>query len=753
MLAFATAPAGAAAQEELAERAAKLLEQRCMVCHGCYDAPCQLKLEARAGLERGANKTLVYDAARLKAAEMSRLFIDADSVEGWREKGFFPVLDPNQPERGLAYRMLALKQAHPLPPSGRMPKGFDFSLDREQQCAKPEEFDSFSEKYPLWGMPFGLPGLDAQEHQSMLDWLQAGAPALPLAPLSPPEQAALDEWEQFLNGASNKQRLMARYIFEHLFLGDIYFGDGERPAWFRMVRSTTPPGEPLRVIPSRRPFDDPGAKAFYYRFMRMPQTPLMKNHMPYRLDATRLQRYRELFLEPEYSVDRLPGYEPKIAANPFRSFKAIPALSRYRFMLDEAQFTIMNFIKGPVCRGSVALNVIDDRFWVMFVDPDFHAGTSDESFLEQEAKIMRLPTVRTGTAIDLVMWHRYAKDAMEYRLRRAAFLEQELGSEHREITLESIWDGDGENPNAALTVLRHYDSATVVKGFVGDTPKTAWVVGYPLLERIHYLLVANYDVYGALSHQLESRLYMDFLRMEGESSFLAFMPEDKRADILRHWYRDAPDSVQEYFGGLDKTYDIPTSISYDSDDPKAELLRKVQARVPGADAPRWDFRRSASAELVEIFSGMQRNVGRHNSFFPQVTYLNVVGENTDQVYSLVRDSGYSNIAQLFEEHERRLPDEDAMTVVPGFLGAYPNFFLIVHEKEMPAFAREVAGLKSAQDYQALVARWGVNRTDPWFWRVSDKFHRLIAEQQPLEGGLLDYNRYRVGGIPADRKSK
>ena len=85
-----------------------------------------------------------------------------------------------------------------------------------------------------------------------------------------------------------------------------------------------------------------------------------------------------------------------------------------------------------------------------------------------------------------------------------------------------IWDGDGRNDNAGLTIFRHFDSASVVKGMVGGSPKTAWVIGYPLLERIHYLLVADYDVYGNVGHQLNSRLYMDFLRMEGEFNFLSF---------------------------------------------------------------------------------------------------------------------------------------------------------------------------------------------------------------------------------------
>ena len=43
---------------------------------------------------------------------------------------------------------------------------------------------------------------------------------------------------------------------------------------------------------------------------------------------------------------------------------------RYRFMLDDARFFVEGFIKGPVCRGQVALNVINDHFFVAFFDPD-----------------------------------------------------------------------------------------------------------------------------------------------------------------------------------------------------------------------------------------------------------------------------------------------------------------------------------------------------------------------------------------------
>ena len=41
-----------------------ILQRRCVVCHGCYDAPCQLKLSAWQGVARGASGENVYDTER-----------------------------------------------------------------------------------------------------------------------------------------------------------------------------------------------------------------------------------------------------------------------------------------------------------------------------------------------------------------------------------------------------------------------------------------------------------------------------------------------------------------------------------------------------------------------------------------------------------------------------------------------------------------------------------------------------------------
>ncbi|MCA1607509.1 MAG: fatty acid cis/trans isomerase [Acidobacteria bacterium] len=62
--------------------------------------------------------------------------------------------------------------------------------------------------------------------------------------------------------------------------------------------------------------------------------------MPYALNAERLQRLKAWFVDAAYRVTALPSYVPEQAANPFLTFKDISVSSRYRSMLDEAQYTI-----------------------------------------------------------------------------------------------------------------------------------------------------------------------------------------------------------------------------------------------------------------------------------------------------------------------------------------------------------------------------------------------------------------------------
>lgn len=720
-----------------------LLEKRCVVCHGCYDAPCQLKLSAFEGIARGVSKQQVYNTDRLVAAQPTRLFEDANTVVEWRELGFTPVLnerentaEANVQGSSLA-QMLLLKQAHPLPDEAILPDSFDFSLDRKQQCAPIEKFEHFGQAFPLWGMPYGLPGLNSDEQSILLGWIAQGAPYQPRNRVTPELQAQIDIWERFFNGDSLKSRLTARYLYEHLFLAHLYFGgqDGA-PVYFELVRSSTPPGQAPERIATRVPIADPHVDRVYYRLLPVRETITIKNHLPYRLDEQRLNLWNALFIDADYTVSSLPSYDPDVASNPFVTFADIPAESRYRFLLSEAQFTIMGFIKGPVCRGQVALDVINDYFWVFFTDPGAHFAGEENPAIADALKKMRLPAA-SGSNERLLAWLNFAAQEKKYREAKYKVLNDPAVSAPLNINL--VWDGQGSDPNAALTVFRHFDNATVIKGLVGDRPQTAWVINYPLLERIHYLLVSGYDVFGNVGHQLNTRIYMDFLRMEGENNFLALLPAQARLAVHKYWYRGAVSQLEDYLNWNRGQFKRQTAIAFKTSEPLPELYAMLKRHTAAAE-------NSVALPYVHLPKGP---LGKLNTFegapleyLPEASFLWVDegGSAKPQFYTLVRHTAYTNISHLFGDNSRRLPAEDRMSVVPGLLGAYPNAFLRVNKKELANFASQIRGMQGEKDYRVLLDQYGVRRSNPEFWRYSDTLHEAHRAAQPIAGGLFDFDR-------------
>ncbi|HEY7773456.1 MAG TPA: fatty acid cis/trans isomerase [Marinagarivorans sp.] len=720
-----------------------ILDSRCVVCHACYDAPCQLKMTAIEGIERGASKKSVYNLARPLPAEPSRLFVDASTTQQWREKDFFPVLNEREQtpvansQAGVMYQMLSLKQQHPLPPSAILSDEFTLGTSRENACPSIEEFEDFADKNPLWGMPYGTPALAPQENRKLMAWLAQGALYTPRASIPEATKKHIAQWEAFLNQPSNKARLMARYLYEHLYLAHLYFSDIDDKTFFTLVRSLTPPGQKVEPIATRRPYDSPGSAQFYYRLVPERETVVVKTHMPYALNQERKDNWQAWFLDADYTVTALPSYKPEEAGNPFLTFRQMPTESRYRFLLDEAQFTIMNFIKGPVCRGQVAVNVIRDHFWVVFVDPSINKAEQYSDFLAENYQDFKMPNTEGDIYLPLSTWHKYADKQLKHLAKRDKLL-SEFGPYLAERDLDLIWDGDGENANAGLTIFRHFDSASVQQGLVGGVPKTAWVIDYSLLERIYYLLVAGYDVYGNVGHQLLSRIYMDFLRMEGEATFLYFLPPEVRAREREDWYQGAEEKAQEYlsFPSLEQ---MKTSvIHYATDNPKEELFRRIKKRL----APAYDGGRGQPVK--DVSGDMHAEVapwkGSAVQYLAEMSILEVKAAAGSNYYSLFKNNGHKNVSTMFKEQENLLPSEHSISLLEGIAGSYPNAFFSLTEAELPVFFAAAKALSSQDDYRELVDRFGVRRTADNFWAFSDRLHRHYRETAPIWAGMLDYNR-------------
>ncbi|WP_341852631.1 fatty acid cis/trans isomerase [Vibrio vulnificus] len=725
-----------------------IIENRCVVCHACYDAPCQLKLSSVEGIDRGASKTLVYQGTRLTATAPTRLFEDAQTTQEWRDAGFHPVLNERAQtsvaniDAGLIARLLQQKERHPLPQQDQL-EGFDFSIDREQTCPTIEEFDQYERTNPSWGMPFGMPNLSAKEHQTLMAWLENGAIMNDHIPLTREQAAEITRYEQMFNKSSRKNQLAARYIYEHLFLSHLYFSELEgEPRFFTMVRSSTPPGEPAQRIVTRRPYDDPGVERVYYRIIPEQGTIVDKTHMPFALNSQRMKDWKAWFIDADYVVEQLPSYDPEIAANPMSAFIDLPVKARFKFMLDNAQNTIMAYIKGPVCRGQLALNVINDRFWVFFLDPDKADIPEVNEFYRSQADNLKLPGELESNTLPVTNWVKYSTQQARYLEAKSEFINHWFKN-GTHLNTDIIWDGNGTNPNAALTVFRHFDSASVVQGLVGEKPKTAWVLDYALLERIHYLLVAGFDVYGNFGHQLITRMFMDFLRLEGESNFIALLPADMRHQEQSSWYQQQNRQLSDFLQRNVAPFSQPTSVVYKTDDPKSELFDILRRQVSPILNARYEIVDTGmSVKNEALLKSLNLVKGEKLLPIPQITMLMVKADTgKEQLYTLLHNNAHLNISSLFNEEKNRDPANDSLTIVRGVVGSYPAAFFSLNENQVAEFVQIITSMESEQDYAKLLDKFAIRRSSTNFWSFSDKVHAWYRNDQPIEFGLLDYNRF------------
>ncbi|KAB0292063.1 fatty acid cis/trans isomerase [Vibrio fortis] len=742
------APVVSAQAQHFINEVKPIIDNRCVVCHACYDAPCQLKMSSVEGIDRGASKALVYQGTRLTASAPTRLFEDALTTQEWRDADFHPVLNERMQnstanlDAGLVARMLIQKENHPLPDQKQL-EGFDFAVDRDQQCPTIEEYAQYERDYPTWGMPYGMPNLDKGEYATLMSWLENGAIMNAHIPLTEDEQALVDTYESFLNKSARKSQLSARYIYEHLFLSHLYFSELEGPTrFFTLVRSATPPGQPVQRITTRRPYDDPEVPRVYYRIIPEQGTIVDKTHMPFALNEKRLQDWTTWFVNTPYIVRELPSYEVDVAANPMTAFEDLPVNSRFKFMLDNAQNTIMAYIKGPVCRGQLALNVINDRFWVVFVDPDKADLPEINDFYASQKDNLKLPGELESNTLPVTNWVKYSKQQARYLEGKSEFTNKWF-KDGENLTMNVIWDGGGTNPNAALTVFRHFDSASVVQGLVGTQPKTAWVLDYALLERIHYLLVAGFDVYGNFGHQLMTRMFMDFLRLEGESNFLTLLPKDVRHEEHSSWYQNQNTQLSDFLQRNIAPFDQPSSVVYKTDNPKAELFDMLEEKLKPILNDRYKIVDTGFEPKHEaLLQQVDTIKGAGLQHVPQLVMMMIKAQDgEEQLFTMIHNNSHTNISSLFNEESNRDYQNDDLTLVRGVVGSYPAAFLELDEAEIPQLVSMLQTIETEEDYVALLDKFAVRRSSSDFWPFSDRVHQWYQQNQPIEFGLLDYNRF------------
>lgn len=726
-----------------------IFTEKCVACHACNDAACQLNLGSAEGAQRGGSKVPVYQGERSTAVDTTRLFYDASTEEGWRKKGFYSVLDNQGSQAALMARMLELGHKTSIEPNAKLPDEIVLGLNRTNMCPLPQEFDAYAGAHPKEGMPLAVTGLTDQQYQTLQRWLSAGAP-VETTSIQPnrAEASQIAQWEALLNRPGASEALAGRWLYEHLFLAHVYFEGGEPGHFFQWVRSRTPSGKAVDIIASRRPNDPPGSE-FYYRLVPVNGVIVHKTHITYPMGPHKLERVKQLFYSGDWQVAALPGYGPQRRANPFETFEAIPAAARYQFMLDNAEYFVRTFIRGPVCRGQIATDVIRDNFWALFQDPSQDLYVTDARYRGEATPLLAMPGQIDDVGSVLSLWRSYRDKRNDYeRLRRDAYAHM------APPTWSTLWMG---NDNALLSIFRHFDSASVTKGLIGDVPLTLWLFDYPLLERTYYQLAVNFDVFGNVSHQLQTRLYFDLIRNGAEVNFLRLMPAGKRGEILDDWYQNSG-KIKMWMDYQDIDTSTESALNLDKHHATRDFGLKLLQRTTGLNAAPDPINRCVSAycsrpDQPEVFRNAEQSLSRLVSRpaaglkvigqLPEATMLRIEApDGQRQVYSLLRNRAHSNVAFLLGEAYRYQPGLDTLTLYPGVLSSYPNFMFNVKTEDVPEFVEDLEAARDDQGkFERIVQRWGIRRSHPQFWRYFHDLSSYIKETQPIETGVLDMNRY------------
>ena len=735
-----------------------ILNKKCLACHACYDAPCQLKMETGEALLRGASKVDVYDGARLSEIPPTRLGIDAQTVNDWRKLGFFPIINAyhdnkENPNTALMQKMLDLGHNNPLPANTPIPAQIDIGLSRVNTCPSPKQFKQYSEDHPNEGMPLAVTGLTSKEYKTLSTWLTEGAQIenKPLV-LSNKEQQLISQWETWLNRENTKAKLVSRYIYEHLFLAHLYFDKTQpTPTFFKLIRSLNPPGEPAIPVKTIRP-NDAIDKPFFYRLQTVTGTIVHKTHIIYPFAKNRIDEYQQLFFKETWAAKKLPGYSEKEKTNPFITFAAIPAKTRYQFLLNDPVFFIRNFIRGPVCRGQIATDVIRDQFWVMFENPLDERYINNEKYRHKVNPLLSVPGSNSKLS-------ELGSEWFEHKEMRNNYIEirQKEYSQHfpKGAKLSHIWSGQHKNSGSFQTIFRHHDSASVEQGWHGGIPLTSWLVDYPLLERTIYELVVGFNVFGNLSHQIQTRLYFDLVRNEGEVNFLRLLPPHSRDAIYQNWYQGAG-QIAAMLNYHELDTQTASNIAFQSKKPYSELLELIMEKHPEQTQRNDMINRcykncqiksndTAAAvinkKLQALASTPAKNLPVIN-WLPEISFLSINMPNGEKLaYTLLRNRIHSNVAFMLGESLRYQEELDTLTIMPTLVGSYPNLIFHVDYSQLDMFIKRMSVVDSDSDFEKVIERWAARRMNTDFWEHFHSFKHYMVKHKPLEAGVYDLNRY------------
>jgi hypothetical protein len=187
---------------------------------------------------------------------------------------------------------------------------------------------------------------------------------------------------------------------------------------------------------------------------------------------------------------------------------------------------------------------------------------------------------------------------------------------------------------------------------------------------------------------------------------------------------------------------FPSGIDYQTKEYKLEFYQQLKQHLSPVLPHTYDLSASNVSEAdLEALEQLADISGNTLSLLPEVVFIRLTDiQGKEHFYTLIHNRGFLNVTSLFNEAKNRLPDEDTLTLVTGFIGAYPNAFWDVRSTDLNDLSNRIRTLESESDYKKLMDNYGVRRTSDQFWAFGDLIHQKYRDMAQVEAGLFDFNR-------------
>jgi len=230
------------------------------------------------------------------------------------------------------------------------------------------------------------------------------------------------------------------------------------------------------------------------------------------------------------------------------------------------------------------------------------------------------------------------------------------------------------------------------------------------------------------------------------------MPAMERRTIWNNWYPGF-DSLRTAIPQL--SIDHPSEVKFHTTDYKKEFfdqLRQKMGKAAGAvdtinGCQQAVYIRANTTSVQQQADNEMRKLaqlkGQELHTLPDDMLLRVkTGKpETDLVYTVLINKAFSNISTMLGQNFRREPQNDTITIYPGFIGSYPDFYFSVEKDQLGEFVDSIRFARTEIDIDRFYSKFGIRRTNPEFWQQADWFNEQHKNVRGLNAGLLDLSRY------------